>query len=1405
MTPLKRNLSRFFIFFLVLILSATIFGFVYFFKMEHNEDTLNTLYFRELQRIEGGIQRSIQKVSATSDFSLSVKNKEKWRAPSILEKELEVQAKLNFDKLAASANELSDIAVHKPKVYYQNCDVKISRFTLRIPRYDTVKFYKEVCLQSHKIARLELTASIHDVLSQRVDRFQMVALVEGRGEVRAITNNSAKLSNEPELYFKSILPKLFSSDAINTKNAIVLKGTHFSDINLDRNAYRAFVHPIISKGLTENSKNYFLIGLVNKEVITTEKLKLPSEVLMWLILALLFFIACTPLLKLRFISATYAIQQGDKSQIVLGFLVAVGILTIGISQQLFQGYQVAVKRDQLRAIHQTITAGITRELTNITNVQKIGCARKNNEKCDSPAFCAANDKQPFPYYIEHGWNKNFSALPLAENSSYIETALYLNKDGGVETSEFHEPRYASNALVPEVQPNLAHRRYFKEGKKGDFWLFNGSNLYMQRIFNIEDGRQNLIFAFPHRHDKSQRESKTCLVKEDKAKAGNDSVALEVLGARMTTLVDRVLPKNFRFVVINESGDVVFHSTDSLSLVENFYTEINQDPLALVANTHNSASVIEVNADYKGIPHNMTIGPLTSEPDSSTIPWKLVVFFNPSDMHMNNMVLVFTAVLLFLALIIPTFIVCRFLLTQKFWQEIFYFDKTQNPNNYRVFSVFTIALIVFVLLQMGVVHSVVARLTVWALACLLLVFFVIKLWSLNYSMYFRWHRPISVVSAIVIPLVLLSLFVSWRKNYDTESVNYVSAVLGIVSLIIATLLLVDRLIKSTFFEPNHGVQCSQEKDNDKASKNKTVQSTRYSNAYLVFLTSLIYIASAVPASIITYSAHEYLLERQAYFEEDFLNDELARKTTELQRYLRTITDDESITIRSKLPNNIDLLFNSFVVLNQNNTSEIPQTESEKQAWFRVNPTQFPSSDKLFDLLFSSAFEGTDFISHLTYEAKIAMNVTEKATKNLHYRGDHFMLSAISPSYMLMMLLFPIGIYFVSRQFIVQRLLGEHLQNQYRTREQEDEYCHYETCFPNFMADNPKEGLRSKLVLNTSRLCAQVKLNELKEEEGVLYEQQVFRIMDCLDKFYSSSEHIEKFYFLEKLGRFLANNKKQKVIVAISALEQISLDSSLRKDALAFLYEMHVNRNVTLVIVAETAPLYRIICPNAYQPTSNLVVDIDEKTGWTKLFSEFDKYYAWSPVFKKRISNPFDVNVLLKHELHAWPELETLKAKYQETSLQEPEQVIEFVLVHAGPIYRRKWEECTVNEKVILWRMAHGANINPESSATIERLVRRCYLYRDKGWHLINESFRQFILTAEPESVMKEWLDNTNLGFWSVLRVPVFALLFVLIAVFIYSSGSSLDTFLGIATATLGLIPLLIKNLSLLRGGALTDVE
>ena len=70
MTPLKRNLSRLLFLTLVLTLGGAIFGVVYYLKMDRNEDTLNTLLFRELQQVEGTIQRSLEKVQATAKYTL---------------------------------------------------------------------------------------------------------------------------------------------------------------------------------------------------------------------------------------------------------------------------------------------------------------------------------------------------------------------------------------------------------------------------------------------------------------------------------------------------------------------------------------------------------------------------------------------------------------------------------------------------------------------------------------------------------------------------------------------------------------------------------------------------------------------------------------------------------------------------------------------------------------------------------------------------------------------------------------------------------------------------------------------------------------------------------------------------------------------------------------------------------------------------------------------------------------------------------------------------------------------------------------------------------------------------------------------------------------------------------------
>ena len=70
MTPLKRNLSRLMFISLVIALGVTISGFIYYFKMSSNEDTLNTLLFRELNQVEGSLLQSLEKVQATLNYLL---------------------------------------------------------------------------------------------------------------------------------------------------------------------------------------------------------------------------------------------------------------------------------------------------------------------------------------------------------------------------------------------------------------------------------------------------------------------------------------------------------------------------------------------------------------------------------------------------------------------------------------------------------------------------------------------------------------------------------------------------------------------------------------------------------------------------------------------------------------------------------------------------------------------------------------------------------------------------------------------------------------------------------------------------------------------------------------------------------------------------------------------------------------------------------------------------------------------------------------------------------------------------------------------------------------------------------------------------------------------------------------
>lgn len=1471
MTPFKRNLSRLLFIALVLALGTVISGVIYYFKMDSNEDTLNTLLFRELKQIEVNLHRSFEKVRATTEYLLPddaiVESTSGCSVSSTV-----INSAVN--KLSVSAD-LADLRLvdansvphyHFPQALTPEVGRTAYQFSIADDNQALFSRYKQCKNSSYS---LHLTSGIDLSLKQRINRFQTVALIDkNTGDVISFARHKSKLSNETELLLKKIgnvhsFTQTTDGPDVSSSGGLVIEGTTFIDTTISDTDLRIYIHPVIEASLQVRGKELYLIGVIEKSAITEQKLKLAPTLLMWLILSLLFLIAVTPLLKLRFISTDHAIQPGDKSQIVLGLIIATGIVTIGLIQELFYNYFEDVKTRQLELLHQTISQDFIAEANTVLSI--IRSASVNKREGQETADCVQRDKAT-SYYQNYICNNELRANAVGSAGTLakerlVESVAVVNSDTNVSTEQ--PILYISEHLVYEKPLDLTRRDYIKAGLAGQFWQLAKSPgndvlpFFVERVFNIEDGRKNTMIAIPFKVSQLYRDSQTDsetvsdtgfaqLVDYEMFARANKSASIYqkvgykstmpakedearqiiIAGTRFGSLVDRVLPNNFGFAVLDESGLAIFHSDDSLSRVENFFTETNQNTELLIAFENDEQTVpMSMKLYYKGSPHHIVVGPMRAnyeyEGNLNTIPWRLVVFYNPESLQINNMILVFMAVFLFMLIIIPGFMVLRYLSQQRFWLEITSFDPA-HVRRYKTYAILLFATGLCVQFQTGLVLPFTSRLVVWSCACVLLCMFFIRMFRVNAGYLPFWKQPLFSLTFITLVLFIADTLTISHVSREYTYINVLFSGIGFALVILAV-----GVFKWW------GVE--QLRDACLRRDNRAIEKRRFNAGYVWYISGLFYLASVVPASTVAYTAHDYLLQRQANFEVHHVEESTVSHQFVYFNYLSFLnaascsefTENKTSLCSLMAEYSPVKLLDSFY-LPAHKATTLQDCGIKCNSWVLVGEQvdKMPNHpDGFFNAMFSITPSDTDLISHLSFAAKRDMAQDEHHhAENLLYRADILMMAAVSSGsgpfiFMVMFLGVPFGLYLAIRQFMLQRLMGEHLQDQFRMLQHCSERTQSVLQLPRDFIEQWQHSGYSQLWLNATRLQAE---KHLLACTSALYESRVIRLPECLQ----SESEINT--LLSGLALRCETNNNEPVVVAISAVEQVSSDAARRMQALAFLYALHNNPRVVLIVVAETAPLYRLLNPASYQiEATTEPPQSDEKAAWSKLFSEFVKHYAWSALQKTRMRNPYDADELLNHECNAWPEIRHLRETFAQHTRQilgaeyemlannasaisyneywEPEQILEFMQVHAGALYRRKWEECTRQEKLVLWKVANGASINPANSLVIERLVRRSYLFRDKGWYLINESFRQFIITAESEQTINLWLDNTSNGAWSVLRIPIFALLLVLVVIFVYSSGSSLNTLLSVATAALGLIPLLLKNLSLLKSGAGTDIE
>lgn len=142
---------------------------------------------------------------------------------------------------------------------------------------------------------------------------------------------------------------------------------------------------------------------------------------------------------------------------------------------------------------------------------------------------------------------------------------------------------------------------------------------------------------------------------------------------------------------------------------------------------------------------------------------------------------------------------------------------------------------------------------------------------------------------------------------------------------------------------------------------------------------------------------------------------------------------------------------------------------------------------------------------------------------------------------------------------------------------------------------------------------------------------------------------------------------------------------------------------------------------------------------------------------------------------------------------------YVLCHADAFYRFKWENCTKDEQLALYNLALGHQLNPLNITMIQNLALNGVLRVCHGQlKLVNSTFRQFVLNAEPQHKLQALVREGEAGVWQQHRLTFAAIILTLIVGIAMSSGQSLHI---IAISVAGILSALVSvfsNANALRG-------
>ncbi|WP_218418473.1 hypothetical protein [Alteromonas lipotrueae] len=1453
---------------LLLFIAILVGSAYYFLRIQQNEILQNHGYLRQLNEAGRGLQQSLDMLltSVKEEFKSQENEKDKDN-----EFKKRISSNENFKHLgiadtADSEKKNNDSTGEKPKVEgNEGSGIESTgddRKVITNSEFDA----KSRIFKVH-VGHKTVTVPIADLISTHLSPFPLLVISDGKGEVLAEKRHSNFAKALSDLRFSNVGELLGENEGSgeasghNIEGGIGLKASDSVDRQIAGLYLRIYRQPITITGLNaggeDNATTLYLLAFVEKKEVVLNNLKIGNNTALWIVLFLTLLVATLPILKIQYCAPTYSYTRSDVTQCILGLFILLGVATIAISDQLFFRYWLAQKTLDSEHIHQSISLDFAKELSELLQLDTRYFKRA---KQGVTSGCKASNNR----------NENFRPTDLLNcplineqsvtdnNAYFIENWFLLGKSGVVTSYKQNSPSMIFRPhenLYNFKKTRLNEREYYRRAWHGNMWRLDKhfigdlhykstgqkvcceqllktasampQHFFIERIRNIDDARFNSQLVF-ERTDRDEEND-----------TGEITKRISSIGTLLRSLNQRVMPKNIGYAVIDQSGRVLYHSNEERSLVESFVAENGHD-LQLLTTLSNLQN-IDVNQpahlqlDYRGEEHSMVIGPL-----HEAIPeWALVVFYNQEEASQINMLLVFLAVILYLALLIPLVLISRYVSSQGVWARLFHYQyddeniTTSNQNTltgdrktYRWLALWIWSACAMQLFTIGIINAVIPRLAflsftlTFMLIILQFIFVPVEVEGKKLSLKaLAWrylNRPsllirmpffIPLMCFVTLSLVLLSEVYNNTENSHVSHSSYDSLLFPLVGFGLFLLSSYLMWVKSV----REGIAVQSNKKPSSLSE----LSSRVPNSYIWYLAGCIYFIAVVPTVILVNSVNSYMLEGQATFQNQHLLEMQQDVSLESQKY-RALMYQDPLSRREGLPAaNPEIPFKRI----------FPALEREE--WVTLDNAEAYSSvlnnntDTFINAIVSNLKLQTD--SAAEYRFKAGTDIKTTSDKILHYSAQRFM-RASSALYFLPVLVitavFVFCVFCAALLLISRKLLGEHIFDSYRLRPpseaEESEYIWKQL--------TPQHSKRMQV-----QFISQLSQSDLEKaflaHEHTIFENKVGDIQDWLTRVKEPN--------FDKIIKIDEHENTPTII--LKGLNKALLDHTERDAAFELIQTLQQHK-CHLILVSEMSPMQLISHAESF-PAFELehLPSKNELWQWSKLLRSFSIHYYWVASKKNTLTTSPSAFSVLAHESTHWPDLldvqkafliyhleiklkrsaedinglltslnganvSSRKEGQQSLKLDDywsPQQIVEFFVHHARPAYRLRWEQCTTNERLILLQLAQGAKLNPASAEIIGHLQRRGLIYRDCGWHLVNESFRQFVMSAESAKHIEAWLTETRSSIWHNLRPPLFMLVGLLFLLVIFSANIAFDSIITTLAAVLGVLPMLITNLSSLR--------